>query len=106
MAGSSSIKTASRVWHTKLCPWGTSQGIRIPKDVCEEIGIATGDKLDVTVRRNADGASILIKSADAKHRRFATVPRISLNALFADYQGSYSGEELDWGDDVGAEVVR
>ena len=83
-----------KTWHTKLSSWGGSQGIRIPKAVCAEIGIAPGDELDIAVKRDESQASIVI-TGNSKQRSFASAPRISLQALFAEYRGDYRGEELD-----------
>jgi antitoxin MazE len=95
-----------KTWHTKLCSWGTSQAVRIPKDVCEDVGLKPGDELDITAYRDADGIGVLVRSTLKKHRSFTHAPRISLRELFRDYQGEYRGEELDWGNDVGTEVIK
>jgi AbrB family looped-hinge helix DNA binding protein len=42
---------------TKLCVWGNSLGIRLPKYVAERSGVAAGDYLFITV--NDDGEIII-----------------------------------------------
>ena len=105
MASDSAIMQAERVWKTKLCSWGTSQAVRIPREVCDEAGLAPGDELDMATYRDANGLNVVIRSANGTHRNFVAAPRVSLRDIFSNYQGEYRGDELDWGKDVGAEIV-
>ena len=34
---------------TKLIKWGNSQGVILPKHLCEHIGLAVGDKVEISV---------------------------------------------------------
>lgn len=97
---------APKIWRTKLSSWGTSQAVRIPKEICDEAGLVAGDELDMTTYRDESGLSVIIRNAHKEHRSFQAAPRISLRELFNEYQGDYSGEELDWGEDVGMEVIK
>ena len=97
---------SEKVWKTKLCSWGTSQAVRIPKEICEEAGLALGDELDMQTYRSADSAYVSIRNAHRAHRSFSDAPRISLRELLNDYSGDYRGEEPDWGQDIGAETIR
>jgi antitoxin MazE len=105
MAIDSLAKPTPRAWRTRLCSWGTSQAVRIPKSICDEAGIVPGDELDLVALFENGETSIVIKGSGA-HRSFAAAPRASLRELFANYQGDYQPEELDWGSDVGAEAIE
>ena len=43
--------------------WGNSQGIRIPKIILEQSGIAENDKVEIIVKDN----SIILKKANKQH---------------------------------------
>ena len=43
--------------------WGNSQGIRIPKIILDQSGIAENDKVEITVKDN----SIIPKKANKQH---------------------------------------
>lgn len=34
---------------TQLCSWGTSRAVRIPKDLCERLGVDVGARLSMHV---------------------------------------------------------
>lgn len=91
---------------TNLCRWGASQGVRIPKPVCEELGIETGSQLTLQVGKDEMGLYVTIRKApEMEHRTFSDAPYISMDELFKDYDGSSQPGECDWGADEGAEVV-
>lgn len=46
---------------TKLARWGNSQGIIIPKHLCEHVGMKVGDRVEIAV----DAASGTIEVAPA-----------------------------------------
>ena len=91
---------------TSLKSWGTSRGIRIPKKICEWLGIAIGSKLTVRADRDDRGAYLVIRPIADDHRSFSGAPGITMEEAFAGYSGDYVPCEADWGDDVGAEEVR
>ncbi len=84
--------------NTKLCSWGASQGVRIPKDMCEFMDLAVGDEVTMTLEYNG---SLYIRKkptgAFARHRR------VTIDDLFAGYEGDYRPQEADWGEPVGRE---
>ena len=94
--------------NTKLKSWGTSQGVRIPKRVCAWAGIEPDGDLTMETGSDGDGRYILLRPLGADgHRHYgATVKAASLDALFEGYQGDYEPRELDWGPDMGHEVVE
>ena len=72
--------------------WGNSQGIRFPRAVLQEAGIAVNDKLTVEVK---NGQIILHKAF--RHR--------TLEERIMDSGCEISGiGELDWGEPLGSEV--
>lgn len=76
--------------------WGNSQGIRLPKGLLREVGFNIDDEIEITTR---DEEVILkkIKPATVK-------PKVTdLEALFANWEGDYKPEEIDFGEPVGRE---
>lgn len=77
---------------TQVKEWGNSQGIRLPKEVLRNAGIALNEVLDVTV---ADGVITLAKSF--RHK--------TLEERAAEFGGKMVLDgEYDWGESVGREV--
>lgn len=90
---------------TKVCEWGTSRAVRIPKRMCDEAGMAIGDNVDMSYGFDERGSFIIIRP-ETPHRSYGTAPYVPIDDLFRDYDGDYVPEEIDWGEDVGAEVVE
>ena len=77
---------------TQVKSWGNSQGIRLPKEVLQEAGIALNEILDITV---TNGVITLAKSI--KHK--------TLEQRAAEFGGNLNLDgEYDWGEPVGREV--
>ncbi|MBM4036492.1 MAG: AbrB/MazE/SpoVT family DNA-binding domain-containing protein [Planctomycetes bacterium] len=74
--------------------WGNSQGIRFPKDVLEEAGIAVGDEVEVRARRG----EIVVRPARRIRGRYR------LKDLLARMPADYAPSEVDWGKPVGKEA--
>lgn len=72
-----------------LTKWGNSQGVLIPKPLCDQLGIKPGDKLSIDLE---DGG-ITIKPEQ----------EFTLSSLMAGYKGPMP-EEYDWGKPMGKEV--
>ncbi|MDD5993488.1 MAG: AbrB/MazE/SpoVT family DNA-binding domain-containing protein, partial [Clostridiales bacterium] len=71
---------------TQVKEWGNSQGIRLPKEVLRNAGIALNEVLDVTV---ADGVITLAKSF--RHK--------TLEERAAEFGGKMVLDgEYDWGE--------
>ncbi len=87
-----------------LARWGNSQGVRIPKDVCELVGAHVGDVVTMDVNEEL-GELTLRFSAARQTPTFRRRRRVTLQELCEGYEGMRVGEEWD-GPDVGAEVVR
>ena len=92
----------------KLKSWGTSQGVRIPKPVCAWAGIGQDDDLRMEIGSDGQGRYILLRPDRADgHRHYgASAAAVSLDGLFGAYSGDFAPRELDWGPDVGSEVVE
>lgn len=83
-----------------LSKWGNGQGLRIPKVVCEQLGITTGDNVSYSV--TTDG-SLLITPLEGRHYRRRRI--VTIEELSEGWTGERVGEE--WGGpDVGAEIVE
>jgi antitoxin MazE len=76
---------------TQIAKWGNSLGLRLPKSVAQEAGIADGDTVDVVVKHGA----IVIRSAK---------PTYSLDELVGAITPSNRHDESDWGRPVGRET--
>ena len=72
-----------------LKKWGNSQGITIPKNMCNHLGIKPGDKLAISLSDD----KILIEP----EREF------TLQSLMKDYAGP-APETYDWGKPMGREL--
>ena len=90
---------------TKICEWGTSRALRIPKRMCDDVGVSIGDVVDMTVGADDRGSFITVRPA-SQHRSFGNAPYVAIDDLFRTYEGDYTPTEFDWGEDVGEEVVR
>jgi antitoxin component of MazEF toxin-antitoxin module len=84
-----------------VAQWGNSQGLRLPAPVCRKLGFAVGDKLTLLVN---DRGEMVITSAEKKY--FRSNPDITIVDLFKNCEKIAQSTEIDWGVDVGAEVVE
>ena len=73
-------------------PWGNSQGIRIPKNILEKLGLHISDTLQIEVIND----SIILKKA-FKHKTF--------EERVAEYNEEISICDYDWGTPVGKELL-
>ena len=76
---------------TTIQKWGNSQGIRIPKYLLDAAGWNDDEQLVLIAGKN----KIIIEKA---------VQRKNIMELFADFDGEYVPEEIDWGEPKGDEV--
>lgn len=75
-----------------LSKWGNGQGVRIPRPICDLMGIVPGDTLELTF---VEGEIRLTKPVEAP---------LDLNDLFVGYEGCYRPSEWDVGAPVGREI--
>jgi antitoxin MazE len=75
---------------TQVSKWGNSLGLRIPKNLAQELQMADGDAVEIAVENGA-----LIVRPEKK--------RYTIEELVADLTPDDRGE-IDWGPPVGKEV--
>ncbi|WP_165053900.1 MULTISPECIES: hypothetical protein [unclassified Adlercreutzia] len=90
---------------TRLCKWGSSHAVRIPKRMCESVGIGVGSALEMHAGSDSRGGFIVIRPS-GEHRSYGDAPYVSMDELFSEHVGPFQPAEFDWGRDVGAEVVE
>ena len=73
-------------------PWGNSQGIRIPKNILDQLNIHISDTLQVAVENDA----IILKKT-FKHKTF--------EERMAEYNNEITVCDYDWGEPVGEELI-
>lgn len=76
---------------TTIQKWGNSQGIRIPKYLLESLNWNADEQLDLSIEKN----KIIIKKTETQK---------NIAELFADFDGEYVPEEIDWGKSEGEEI--
>ncbi|WEZ83125.1 AbrB/MazE/SpoVT family DNA-binding domain-containing protein [Rhizobium sp. 32-5/1] len=75
--------------------WGNSSAIRLPKAVMDELGLADGQTVDLTVK---DGRAIIEK------KRLQLAPPLEEMVAEMNRLGwENEPETVDWGPDVGSE---
>jgi len=79
---------------TKIQKWGNSQGLRLSKQVLEDVHISVGDDVDVSVR---DGLIVVAPARRVRGKK-------SLKELVSRIPKGYKTEETDWGQPLGKEV--
>lgn len=79
---------------TLIRKWGNSQGVRIPKYLLDAVKLAANDEIVI----RAENDTLIIEKAAP------TQPRKTIKELFADYNGEYTPEEIDWGEKAGKEA--
>jgi antitoxin MazE len=77
----------------QLTRWGSSLGMRIPKELATRFGLSEGAKVNV----DADGDRIVVSVAR---------PRYRLEELLVDLTHDDLAAAFDWGLDQGREVVE
>ena len=84
-----------------LVKWGNSQGVRIPSQVCGELGVRPGSVATMTVD---PARSSLTLTFERPQRRYARNRKMTMEEFAAGWDGGKVGHE--WGGpDVGNEVV-
>lgn len=96
---------------TTLCKWGNSQGFRLSKEICDLLGIELGAEAKISV----DAAKSEVTLAfEAPKRKYHRARKVSIEGLFEGHQGDYEppsdypllGNEIDWGQPAGNEVLQ
>ena len=76
---------------TTVTKWGNSQGVRIPRDILDNVKIVAGE----TVAIFSEDDAIVIKKISKKK---------TIQELFAGYDGAYVPEEVETGSPLGEEI--
>lgn len=82
----------------QISRWGNSLGVRIPKEVANRVGLADGARVEIEVRQGE------VVISPVKRRL-----RYSLEELVAGVtpaEAHARSAEIDWGPDVGGEIVE
>ena len=80
-----------------LCKWGNSQGLRIPKEMCDLLGVKVG--ASASIEADQVNSQLVITAHTYRLSR-----KVSMEELCANWSGGKVGKE--WGGpDIGAEVV-
>ncbi len=79
---------------TKVQKWGNSYAIRIPKEIVKETHLREGSSISFSVE---DGSIIL------SHNK---KPHYTLDELLKDFDKKNQHELVDWGPDVGNEILE
>ncbi|MBO6637315.1 MAG: AbrB/MazE/SpoVT family DNA-binding domain-containing protein [Roseitalea sp.] len=83
----------------QISKWGNSSAIRLPKAVLEQLGLKAGDAVTVAV----EGGKAVIEPARAGK---VYIPPIEELIAEADRIGwDKEPETIDWGPDVGSEII-
>jgi antitoxin MazE len=78
----------------KISKWGNSLGVRLPRAAVEATGFAEGAQLELEI----DGRELRLKPV-------RPVKRYRLEDLVAEMKPENEPELVDWGPDVGAEII-
>ncbi|MDY3296109.1 AbrB/MazE/SpoVT family DNA-binding domain-containing protein [Selenomonas sp.] len=82
-----------------LTKWGNSIGVRIPSQMASEIGFHAGSKVELRSHRN----QIVIQPRYDLKEMYESYYHKPLSEITANDVGN--SKEMDWGGDVGAEVI-
>jgi antitoxin MazE len=74
-----------------LQKWGNSVGVRLPKAMLQQVGLKEGAQVDVQV----EGDHLVIRRK-----------RLNLADLLAQCKPENRPDPIDWGPDVGREIIR
>jgi antitoxin MazE len=77
---------------TTLKKWGNSQGLRVSKELMKILGL---DNLEQEIQIEVENHKITIEKVDKE---------VTLDSLFANYDGDYKPSEYDWGKPKGREI--
>jgi antitoxin MazE len=79
----------------KISKWGNDLALRLPRTLVEEAGLKDGQVVEVAMKDNA-----------VELRKTSQIPRYRLEDLLAQIKpGTEPPPSVDWGPDVGAEIL-
>ena len=86
---------------TTLSKWGNSSAVRVPAEVCDQLGISLGDRAQIGVDAEH---SVLVLRFDLPRRRYGRTRKMTMEEFASGWDGGRVGQEWS-GPDAGAEVV-
>ena len=81
-----------------ISKWGNSLGIRLPKAAVDKLKLSEGDKIEYSV----SGAKMILTKARTTKSLFEEY----YHKPYDEISVSGNKEEIDWGEDVGKEVIE
>lgn len=78
---------------TTVFKLGNSNAIRLSKTMMEALKLSTNDEVEIKIE---DETLLITKK----------IKKITVEELFKDYNSNVQLEELDWGEDVGKEIIE
>ena len=80
--------------------WGNSSGIRIPTVIINALGIINGDELSCELV----GDKVVLAKKKTTEQMFEEFYGKPFNEITENDLGP--GEEIDWGEDIGGEIIE
>ena len=85
------VKHVSEPTRAQIVSWGNSRAVRIPRGMLDELHLAEGDEVELTV----EGGRLTVLPVE---------PKLTLESLVAAITPENRHTEVDWGKPVGNEV--
>lgn len=86
---------------TRIARWGDSLAVRLPAEIVRDLGLSEGQTVDLKPSR----PNLEIAPRPAGRRYVNGVPVYTLAELVADMRPENEPETIDWGPDVGSEII-
>lgn len=87
------------VMKAKIAKWGNSLALRLPRQLAEDLGLGNGSIVEL----GRKGTKLVAETAPKR-----AIPHYRLEDLIAEMDGlspENEPETVDWGPDVGAEII-
>ena len=89
---------------TTLSKWGNGRGVRIPAEVCAELGISVGDIADIEVDELRSSVTFAFRKN--KQRSYSRHRKMTMEEFASGWSGGKTATKEWGGEDIGAEVVE
>jgi len=83
--------------HATIGKWGKSLGVRLPAEAARALGLDVGSEVDIVA---GDGEIVVRPVARPKSLRDLLDGKTP-----EEWRALYRGSEVDWGPDVGREII-